>query len=87
VHCPKRKYTDLQKISLAYEEGLFQTDKRVQVRSVLVRERWPGSSCRASTTKGTRRTTPTAQLVGLGLGPLVVLGNIRRSIPRRDGRF
>jgi hypothetical protein len=87
VHCPKRKYTDLQKISLAHEEGLFQTDKRVQFRGVLIGSDGPGVLVgpRQRREQGGRR--PPHRLVGLGLGPLVVLGNIRRSIPCRDGRF
>ena len=59
VSCPKRKYRDLKKVSLAYEEGFFQTDKRVQFCCFLVGSGGPEFLVRSSTTKGTRQPTPT----------------------------
>lgn len=66
VPCPKCNSTDLQKVSLACEEVLYRCDKRAQFHGVLVGSGGPGVLVGASTTKGTRRTTLTAQSGGVG---------------------
>jgi hypothetical protein len=63
VPCPKCNSTDLQKVSLACEEVLYWCDKRAQFHGVL--SGGPGVLVRASTTKGTRQTTLTAQSDGV----------------------
>jgi len=66
VPCPMRISTDLQKVSLACEEVLYRCDKRAQFHGVLVGSGGPGVLVGASTTKGTRPTTLTAQSGGVG---------------------
>jgi hypothetical protein len=66
VPCPKCNSTDLQKVSLACEEVLYLCDKRAQFHGVLVGSGGPGVLVGASTTKGTRQTTLTAQSGGVG---------------------
>ncbi len=66
VPCPKRNSTDLQKVSLACEEVLHRCDKRVKFQGVLVGSGGPGVLVGASTRKGTRQTTLTAQSGGVG---------------------
>ncbi len=66
MSCPKRNSTDLQKVSLAYEEVLYRCDKRAQFHGVLVGSGGPGVLVGASTTEGTRQTTLTAQSGGVG---------------------
>jgi len=66
VPCPKCNSTDLQKVSLACEEALYRCDKRAQFHGVLVESGGPGVLVEASTTKGTRQTTLTAQSGGVG---------------------
>jgi hypothetical protein len=63
--CPKCNSTDLQKVSLACEEVLYRCDKRAQFHGVLVGSGGPGVLREASTTKGTRQTTLTAQSDGV----------------------
>ena len=62
VPCPKCNSTDLKKVSLAYEEGLYQSGKRAQFRGVLIGSGGPGVLVGTSTTKGTsggaHRTKP-----------------------------
>jgi hypothetical protein len=36
LRCPKCNSTDLKKVSLAYEEGLYQTEGRTRLRAVAV---------------------------------------------------
>jgi hypothetical protein len=55
VPCPKCNSTDLKKVSLAYEEGLYQSDKRAQFRGVLIGSGGPGVLVGTSKTKGTNR--------------------------------
>src|SRR6266849_11193115 len=66
VPCPKCNSTDLEKVSLAYEEGLCQSDKRAQFRGVLVGSGGPGVLVGTSTTKGIKQTGLTAQSGGVG---------------------
>jgi hypothetical protein len=93
VPCPKCNSTDLKKVSLAYEEGLYQSDKRAQFRGVLIASGGPGVLVGTSKTKEQTEGL-TAQSAGVGTcrickntSALVVLRNIRRSNLRRDGRF
>lgn len=60
VSCPECNSTDLKKVSLAYEEGLYRGDKRAQFRGVLVGSGGPGVLVGTSTTKGTKQTGLTA---------------------------
>jgi hypothetical protein len=66
VPCPKCNSTDLKKVSLAYEEGLYQSDKRAQFRGVFDRERWSGSSCRYLENKGNKQRGSPHKAPGLG---------------------
>jgi hypothetical protein len=66
VRCPKCNSTELKKVSLAYEEGLYQSDNRAQFRGVLVGSGGPGVLIGTSTTKGTKQTGLTAQSGGGG---------------------
>lgn len=65
VPCPKSNSTDLQKVSLACEEVLYQCDKRAHLHGVLVERRGSGVLLEASTTNGTRPTKLTAQSGGI----------------------
>lgn len=65
VPCPKCNGTDLKKVSLAYEEGLYQSDKRAQFRGVLAGSAGPGVLAGTSTTKGTKQTGLTGQSGGV----------------------
>jgi hypothetical protein len=62
---PKCTSTDLQKVSLACLEVLYRSDNHAQFRGVLVGSRGPGVLVGASTTKGTRPRTLTAQSGGV----------------------
>jgi hypothetical protein len=62
---PKCTSTDLQKVFLACLEVLHGCDHLAQFHSVLVGSRAPGVLVRASTTKGTRPRTLTAQSGGV----------------------
>jgi hypothetical protein len=66
VPCPKCNSTDLKKVSLAYEEGLYRSDKRAQFRGVLIGSGGPVVLVGTSTTKGTRQRGLTAQSCGVG---------------------
>jgi len=66
VPCHKCNSTDLKKVSLAYEEGLYQSGKRAQFRSVLVGSGDPGVVVGTSPTKGAKKRGPTAQSSGVG---------------------
>jgi hypothetical protein len=66
VPCPKCNSADLQKVSLACEEVLYRCDKHAQFHGILVGSGGPGVLIGASTTKGTRQTTLTAQSGGVG---------------------
>ena len=66
VSCPKRKYGDLKKVSLAYQEGFFQPDNRVQFCCFLVGSAGPEFLVVSSTTKGTRQPTPPDEAAGWG---------------------
>jgi hypothetical protein len=61
VPCPKRKCTHLHKVSLAYDDRLYQSDNRAQFRGVLVGSGGPGVLIDSSTTKGTKQRGLTAQ--------------------------
>ena len=51
VPCPRCNSSGLQKVSLAYEEGLYQSDKRAQFRGVLIASGGPGVLVGTSTTR------------------------------------
>src|SRR6266852_9158276 len=55
VPCPRCNSSGLQKVSLAYEEGLYQSDKRAQFRGVLIASGGPGVLVGTSQTTGTSR--------------------------------
>src|ERR1700675_1286325 len=67
VPCPKSNSTDLQKVFLACEEVPYRCDQRVQFHGVLVGSGGPGVLVGASTTRGTRQTTLTAQSGAMGI--------------------
>jgi hypothetical protein len=66
LRCPKCNSTDLKQVSLADEEGFYQSDKRAQFRGVLVGSGGPVVLVGTSTTKGTKQTGLTAQIGGGG---------------------
>jgi hypothetical protein len=66
VPCPNCNSTDLKKVSLVYEERLYQSDKRAQSRGVLIGSGGPGVLVGTSPTKGTKQRGLTAQSGGWG---------------------
>ncbi len=94
VPCPNCNSTDLKKVSLVYEERLYQSDKRAQFRGVLIGSGGPRVLVDTSTTKGTKQRGSPHKAVGGDMSnlqeyfsALVVPRNIRRSNLRRDDRF
>ena len=94
VPCPDCNSTDLQKVFLAREE-VHRCDKPAQFRGVLVGSSGSELLARTSITKGTKQTVLTApkrwsrDMSNLQqyYSALVLLPDIPRSHPRRDGRF
>ncbi len=62
LRCPKCNSTDLKKVSLAYEEGLFRSDARTQMHGILVGSGGPGILMGTGATKGTHQTTLSKRL-------------------------
>lgn len=56
LRCPKCNSTDLKKVSLAYEEGLFRSNERTRIRGVLVGTGGPDVVVGSAATKGTHQT-------------------------------
>jgi len=62
LHCPNCKSTDLEKVSLAYQEGRFQVDTRTRLRGVVVGEGGPNVVVGRATTHGVQQTELSKQL-------------------------
>src|SRR5262245_12200281 len=62
LRCPKCNSTDLKKVSLAYEEGLFRSNARTRIRGVLVGSGGPDLVVGSAATKGTRQTALSKRL-------------------------
>jgi transcriptional regulator with XRE-family HTH domain len=56
LHCPRCKSTDLKKVSLAYQEGLYRVDTHTRLSGVLVGSGGPDMVVGRARTKGVRQT-------------------------------
>src|SRR5258707_15857246 len=67
LRCPKCNNTDLKKVSLAYEEGLFRSEGRTRLRAVAVGSGGPDLVVGRETTQGagqsalSKKLTPPAK--------------------------
>src|SRR5438093_11940777 len=62
LRCPKCNSTDLKKVSLAYQEGLFRTDARTRLRAVVVGGGGPDLVVGRATTRGTHQSALSKKL-------------------------
>src|SRR5439155_22629641 len=62
LRCPKCKSTDLKKVSLAYEEGLYQTEGRTRLRAVTVGSGGPDLVVGRATTRGSQQSALSKKL-------------------------
>jgi hypothetical protein len=62
LRCPKCNSTDLKKISLAYEEGLFRSEGRTRLRAVAVGTGGPDLVVGRATTRGTEKSALSKKL-------------------------
>src|SRR5215472_3273881 len=56
LHCPNCNSTDLKKVSLAYQEGLFSTVAHARLRAVVVGGRGPDLLAGRATTRGLQQS-------------------------------
>src|SRR5437660_1274414 len=56
LRCPKCNSTDLKKVSLAYQEGLFQGEARTRLRAVVVGGAGPDVVVGRTTTRGSQQS-------------------------------
>src|SRR5260370_4765165 len=56
VRCPKCNSTDLKKVSLAYQEGLFRGEARARLRAVVVGGGGPDMVVGRTTTRGSQQS-------------------------------
>ena len=56
LRCPKCNSTDLKKVSLAHEEGLFRSEGRTRLRAVVVSGSGPDWVVGRATTQGTHQS-------------------------------
>lgn len=56
LRCPKCNSTDLKKISLAHEEGLFRSEGRTGLRAVIAGSGGPNVALGRATTRGTEQS-------------------------------
>jgi hypothetical protein len=56
LRCPKCKSTDLKKVSLAYQEGLYRTDARTRLSAALVGGSAPDLVVGRATTQASHQT-------------------------------
>ena len=56
LRCPNCNSSDLKKVSLAYQEGLFRVNTRTRLRGVVVGEGGPDVVVGRATTRGTHQT-------------------------------
>ena len=62
LRCPKCNSTDLKKVSLAYQEGLYQTEGRTRLRAVAVGEGGPDLVVGRATTRGSQQSALSKKL-------------------------
>ena len=62
LRCPKCNSTDLKKVSLAYEEGLFRGEGRTRLRAVAVGSGGPDLVVGKATTRGTGQSALSKKL-------------------------
>ena len=62
LRCPKCNSTDLKKVSLAYQEGLSQTQGRTRLRAVAVGGGGPDLVMGRATTRGSQQSAFSKQL-------------------------
>ena len=62
LRCPKCNSTDLKKVSLAHEEGLFQSEGRTRLRAVVVGGGGPDLVVGRATTQGTQQSAHSKKL-------------------------
>ena len=62
LRCPKCNSTDLKKVSLAYQEGLYRTDARARLSGALVGDSGPDLIVGRATTQASHQTSLSKQL-------------------------
>src|SRR5258708_31907174 len=62
LRCPKCNSSDLKKVSLAYEEGLFRSEGRTRLRAVAVGSGGPDLVVGRATTRGTEQSALSKKL-------------------------
>lgn len=62
LRCPKCNSTDLKKVSLAYQEGLFRTDARTRLRAAVAGASGADLIVGRATTRGTQQSALSKQL-------------------------
>ena len=62
LRCPKCNSTDLKKVSLAHEEGLFRSEGRTRLRAVVVAGGGPDLVVGRATTHGTQQSALSKKL-------------------------
>lgn len=63
LRCPKCSSTDLKKVSLAYQEGLFHVDTRTRMLGLLFASGGPDVLVGRATTRGAQQTALSKSLV------------------------
>jgi hypothetical protein len=63
LRCPKCDSTDLKKVSLAYQEGLFHVDTRTRIRGYLFASGGPDVLVGRATTRGVEQTALSKSLI------------------------
>src|SRR5438093_4385607 len=62
LRCPKCNSTDLKKVSIAHEEGLFRNESRTRLGAVVVGGGGPDLVVGKATTRGTHQSAPSKKL-------------------------
>jgi hypothetical protein len=62
LRCPKCNSTDLKKVSLAYQEGLYQSESRSRLRAVVVGGGGPDMVVGRTTTRGSQQSALSKKL-------------------------
>ncbi len=62
LRCPKCNSTDLKKVSLAYQEGLYRTDARTRLSAAVVGGNGPDLVVGRATTRGSHQSALSKQL-------------------------
>jgi len=66
LRCPKCNSTDLKKVSLAYQEGLYRSDARTRLSAALVGGNGPDLVVGRATTRGTNQSALSKKLTPPG---------------------